>query len=412
MRPRDRDEPLDPGVERDLDAVDRAIAGREVEPDQAGWAELTALLADECPEPAPGWSEELDRRMAEGFHAVGGEAWDAWFERLRGIKPFRLLAPAGALTVLLVAVVIGVSTLGEGGSDSQTSQGELSLTSGESGDDDSASSAVAPEATTLEEVPEGAALAEGGGDATLDGSSRMFDRSSRDQIAPGTANRRVERDVSLTLSTRPDDVRSTTDEAIAITRSLDGIVISSQVSEAGRQARATLELTIPSRNLDAAVDRLTALANVRSLNESTLDITKPFVSAQDRLEDAEALRLELLEALGNADTADEAAAIQRQIDASRREISRAESAFENIARRARLSDLSLTIEGDPGADDGTDEGRTFGDWLDDTASVLRDLAGVLLISAAILVPLAIITALGWFGVAILRRRRREAALEG
>ena len=401
MRLRD-DEPLDPGVERDLEAVDRALAGREVEPDQVGGAELTAQLAEERPEPAPGWSEELDRRMAEGF----GESASP-FDRLRAIRPMRLLVPAGALATLAVVVSIGVSTTGSDDAEPTPTSGvvqEGPAPAGaemESADAGASSSAAVPEETIVPVEPTG-------GDQITSGATNR----NREQIAPGTANRKVERDVSLTLSTQPDEVRSTTDEAIAITHSLDGIVISSQVSEAGRQALAALELTIPTRNLDAAVDRLTALANVQSLNETSLDITKPFVSAQDRLEDAEALRLELLEALGNADTAAEAEAIQRQIDAARREISRAESAFENIARRARLSDLSLTVEGDPGADAGGDEGRTFGDWLDDTASVLRDLAGVLLISAAILVPLAILAALGWFALALLRRRRREAALEG
>ena len=88
---------------------------------------------------------------------------------------------------------------------------------------------------------------------------------------------------------------------IAITRSLGGIVASSQVSETADGASASLQLTIPTRNLDAALDRMTDLADVDSLNETATDITKPVVSAQDRLRDAEARRRELLQALGNAD---------------------------------------------------------------------------------------------------------------
>ena len=35
MKLRDRDEPLDPEVERELEAVDRALTGQEVDPDLA-----------------------------------------------------------------------------------------------------------------------------------------------------------------------------------------------------------------------------------------------------------------------------------------------------------------------------------------------------------------------------------------
>jgi hypothetical protein len=226
-------------------------------------------------------------------------------------------------------------------------------------------------------------------------------------IAPGQEKRQVERDVSLTLSTKPDEVRTVSDEAIAITRSLDGIVASSQVSEAGRTASATLELTLPSRNLDTAIDRLTELANVKSLNEAAVDITKPFTTAEDELRDAEAERRSLLEALANADTETEAEAIRIQIADARDRISQARAAFENVARRARLSDVSLSIVGDPNAD----EDRSIGDWFDDAVSVLRDVAGVLLITAAIVVPLGILVAIAWLVIARVRRSRRERALD-
>lgn len=414
MRLRERDEPLDPRAERELNAVDRALAGREVDPELADWAELTVLLGEERPEPAPGWTEELDRRAAAGFREDGhADAWPSLVTRIRGIRPMHVLAPAGALAALAVVAVVGVTSLQDGsGGLSGGGSGGLERIPGlteTASDDSSASAEIAPGAAGASRETRGFEQAieplPGGG---LAASSPIDPRDSK--IAPGTRKRRVERDVTLALSTRPEDVRETTDEAIAIARSAGGVVSSSQVSEAGRQATATLRLVIPTRNLDATIDALTELANVESLNESTLDITKPFVSAQDRLEDAEAERAELLEALGNAGGATEAEALRLQIDDARREISRAESLFENVARRARLSDVSLTIQGDPKAAAERDD-RTIGDWLDDTASVLRDVAGILLISAAILVPLAILIAIGWFVVSGLRRRRREHALD-
>src|SRR4029079_6473496 len=124
--------------------------------------------------------------------------------------------------------------------------------------------------------------------------------SDANKIAPGTENRKVDRDAQLTLSAQPDDVRGVSDEVISITRSLDGVVENSQVSETPDGASASLQLTIPTRNLDAALDRMTDLADVDALNETATDITRPVIDAKDELRDANARRRELLQALGNA----------------------------------------------------------------------------------------------------------------
>jgi len=410
------DKPLDDQAERELSAVDRALAGREVDPDLADWAELTALLAEERPEPAPGWTEEIDRRVAAGFRADGGGGWANLVARFEGVRPMKVLAPVGALAAVMVVAVVGVASLDPGGDDSGDSANSANSTTleGATSSPDGGSAAQGIEDSSAAGVagfPAPSAAQESAVEPIPSGANPDFEtRSSRDQIAPGIDKRQVDRDVTLALSTRPEDVRETTDQAIAITRSAGGVVSSSQVSEAGKQATATLELVIPTRELDSTLDQLTDLANVQSLTEASEDITKPFVSAQDRLKDAEAQRAELLRALGNADTAAEAQAIQFQLDDIRREISVAESQFENIARQARLAEVSLTIQGDPNAE-AKDDDRTIGDWLDDTASVLRDVAGILLVSAAILVPLGILVAVAWFVVSGLRRRRRERALD-
>ena len=51
MRLREREMPLDPEVERELEAIDRALAGEPVDPDLEVLAELARELRDERPEP-------------------------------------------------------------------------------------------------------------------------------------------------------------------------------------------------------------------------------------------------------------------------------------------------------------------------------------------------------------------------
>ena len=410
MKLRNREEPLDPRAERELEAVDLALGGHPVDPDLADLADLTALLADERPEPGPEWSAELDESVAARFRGDGSSF--SLRERLASLRPMQIVGPAGALATAAVIAVVGVSSLSDTSSDESatlTSEpSEVPALSDESGAGETAAPVI-PEPGDAEvgSAADTFDTPSGGGAGTDYYLNEGDTRTSKDQIAPGQDKRQVERDVTMSLSTRPENVREVSDEAIGIVRSLNGIVASSQVSEAGKQASASLHLTIPTRNLDTALDRLTDLANVKSMDESTEDITKPFVSAQDRLRDAEAERRSLLQALANADTDTEAEALRLQIADARDAISDARAEFENIARRARLSDISLTIVGDPNVD----EDRSIGDWFDDAVSVLRDVAGVLLISAAILVPLGILIAIAWLIVSRFRRVRRERALD-
>jgi hypothetical protein len=233
-------------------------------------------------------------------------------------------------------------------------------------------------------------------------------RDSAGKIAPGTENRKLDRDAQLSLSAQPEDVREVTDEVISITRSLDGIVASSQVRETPDGASSALELTIPTRNLDTALDRMTDLADVDSLNETATDITKPVVSAKDALRDAEARRRELLQALGNATTEAEADALEAKIAGARREIARAEAAYERLRDRARLSELSVTVTSDTAASDH----RDLGDWADDAVDVLRTVAGVLLVTLAVALPIGLIVAVAAWVASRVRRRRRERTLDG
>ena len=62
-------------------------------------------------------------------------------------------------------------------------------------------------------------------------------------------------------------------------------------------------------------------------------------------------------------------------------------------------------------DGGDGGGWGLGDAVDDAGKVLAVTAGVLLVSAAVLGPLAILAVLIWLGVRALTRLRRERALD-
>lgn len=419
MRLRERTGEPDPQAERELEAIDAALAGRPVDPDLAGWAEFAEMLSEERPEADPDWSAELDQAVEQRFPRRPVDGRRGFASAIGSLMPRRMAPAVAGLATFAVVAVVAATTLSGGDGDDTMVSSEFQSIEGQGGalsteqmpttsDDaaaagDSSGELAAPSAAPEPDVQ---GLESASGDSA-------FPRRDDGAISPGTVNRKVERDVTLALAAPPENVNAVSDEAIGITRDLDGIVASSNVRTAGEDATATLDLIVPTRNLDEAIDRLTEIGDVRSLEESSLDITRPYVTAQDELEDAEAERRGLIEALGNATTDEEAEAIRIQISDVRKEIARAEAIFDKLSRRAQLSDVSLTIRGDRDASSSKGDGgdKSLGDYLDDAEEVLKDIAGILLIAAAILVPAAILLTIAWLVISRTRRRRRERALD-
>src|SRR5690349_23386373 len=96
------DPTLPPEVQRDLDAMDDAVAGRPPTDGDPLLAELAALVAEARPAPDPGWARELDARAERGFARPPRE-------RRRRLR--LVLAPAAGLAAcVLIAVVIGLAS--------------------------------------------------------------------------------------------------------------------------------------------------------------------------------------------------------------------------------------------------------------------------------------------------------------
>src|ERR687893_154989 len=95
-------------VERELAALDDALAGRRVPPDLTELGELALALREERPEPSPTFGRALDAKVQRGFRdpgprrASGRRWWSGW------------AAPAlGTATAVLLVVAIVVADPGE-----------------------------------------------------------------------------------------------------------------------------------------------------------------------------------------------------------------------------------------------------------------------------------------------------------
>lgn len=388
MKQRD-EETLSPEAERDLAALDAALAGEPTTENEA-LAELARELRAERPVPEPRFGAELDARAAEGFRGAGpGGPLARLRERIAATPPRRMLAPAGALATLAIVGAVAISQTGGDEDPVISTPGGVEGAVQEQAGSGAEAESVEPIEPGLVEPP-------------------AADLNQRNGLAPGQDERKVERAAQITLSAEEDEVPDVADGVIEVSDRYDGIVVSSQVSEnAEGRSTAHIELAIPAAGLQDALADLSELADVSSRSESAIDVTEPFVTARERLADARAELDALLTQLADADTPRETRSIRARMDIVRGEIAAARADLEDISRRARFARVSVTVEGGGG----TDDGWSLGDAADDALDVLRTSAGVALVSLAVLLPLLLLGTIAWLVARGAVRRRRERTLD-
>jgi hypothetical protein len=209
---------------------------------------------------------------------------------------------------------------------------------------------------------------------------------------------------SLGLSTDADQIQGAADGVVDVTNRYDGFVDSSDVHVAGDRSHAFFTLRIPAVHLRDALDDLSDLGRVTLRDEGSTNVTGAYVDAGKAFRDARAKVDSLLDQLRSASSPTEAAAIRQQLVTARQELAAARSALRGLKQQVTYAPVSVQIRADG------DGSWSIGDAADDALGVLKAIAGATLITLAVLVPLAALLALGWFGGRELQRRRREAAL--
>ena len=405
MKLREHEMPLDPEVERELEAIDRALGGEPVDSDLDALAELARALREERVSAEPRFAAELDQRVAEGFPRAG--RLDQLRRRLTAVPPRRILAPAGAAATLLVVVGVAISQSGEIGG----GNGNGGISPQPAPDQPVGVSPARPSGAGAE--PAGGAPAERDAQATF-----LRDKRAASAANVPLARRRIARRVDLALSTSPERFRDAADGVLDVVRDHRGFVVRSNVSGGDPDAprsqlgHGSFTLRIPVGELGAALGDLSDLGHVVSRTDGTQDITSRFVSVKKRIAALEKARQNLLRQLADATTVTEQESIRRRLEIVESQLSAAREDLGSAQRRVHLVPVSVTIDADRALADGDGgDGWGLGDAVDDAGKVLTVTAGVLLVSAAVLGPLAILAVLIWLGVRALTRLRRERALD-
>ena len=400
MRQREEHE-MSAEARRELEALDRALAGEPVDPDLEGVATMARDLRAARPEPPAGFAAELDELAASGFAGSGprlrSDRLRTW---LAGIRPMQVLGPAGAIAAVAIVVSVAVirSDGGDGPADSTTPAQTTAAPAG-------GAAGSAQEAAPTD-------MSGGGRGTPTDAVTQAppetrFRASDAQRLAPGQRNRAIESSASVGLSADGDEFDDVSDGVVDVTDRYDGLVVSSDESTSGDTSRASFELAIPSGRLQDALADLSELAHVESRSETTDDITAPTVNARANLTDARAEVEALLAQLAEADTPAETREIRARLDIARAQVAEARDDLRRLERRADFATVDVTV---------TSDGSGDGDWgveeaLDDVGGVLSTAAGVALVSLAVLIPLALALALIALAYRLTVRRGRERALD-
>ena len=381
-------------IERDLHAVDVALAGgaaRHDDPVARELQELALALRADAPVPEPAFAQDLRGRAEAGFPR----------EQKKRRVPRLKLAPVAAVlapSVLVVVLVFATGGPSSGGGDSD---------SGASG------------GSSVAEAPSAAGNSGGRAEAAPDApAASATDSLSQPPTEPGTGfapgrrERRIERSISMTLMAPDDEIPQAADDVNRVTARHGGFVLRSELDTGDGGSTGSFELRIPSGRLQGALRDLAQIATVGSQSQTGQDVTRDYVTATDRLQAARAERRSLLRRLEEADTDAEAEALRARLDLVAGEINGLRGQLRDLRLRTEYAIVSLDLIGDEDGNSGSGSGSSgaLDDAVGDAGDLLVGFAGVLIRVLAIALPLGLIALIAWLAGSGLRRRRRESAL--
>ncbi|HEY6550862.1 MAG TPA: DUF4349 domain-containing protein [Solirubrobacterales bacterium] len=369
--------------------------------------DIAVALAEMRPAPRADFATELDELVAAGFPRKSRFArLQPMAARVRGLSPQRLLVASGAAGLAAIAIATVMVT-------SDSRPGPVALEQ---------HAAIQPRAAKppvqfSQEVPRAPgrskeSAAASGSAETLRGFSTSLSDSNASYTPLSLSratHRDIERSAEISLLADPADVAEDSAKVFSAVHDVRGIVLRSTTT-AGRNSGAHFDLLIPSAKLGDALAAFSVIDEVRSRHETTADITKPTIAANEELQDSRARIDSLLAQLSTAELESEREAIEAELRGERRHAARLRSQVARLHQRADFSRVSLRIETGPPSDT---SGGSWGidDAFGDAGHILGIVAGVTVVGLAVVAPLVLLCLLAWLAHHIWLRSRRERALD-
>ena len=385
----------------ELAALDRILAREPVDEEHLELAALVDSVRAGAPRMDREFAARLDAQIAQRI---------ARKRRLPLARPSmrRLAFASGGVVAAAVALTIVISGgLLNGGSTN------LRPPSG--------SQFATPKSTTPNDLARGRTLAPTGtttafGSGGVTGSSATGVAHAPSAAVNGAASqggpagpRLVQRGSTLTLATSIATMQAVANQVVAATEQQGGVVESSDVNIQGPSSYASFSLRVPSGRLGSLIANLSALASVRALTQSTVDITDGYNQETARLADSVAERAALLKKLATAATSADAASIQQQIDALGHRIAAEHRAIDTLLNEGHTATLQVNVVRGASAGHSSTPGPLSSAYHK-ALHALEEILAIALIALAIVLPFALSALALWWAAASLRQRARERAI--
>jgi hypothetical protein len=222
------------------------------------------------------------------------------------------------------------------------------------------------------------------------------------------------RDVDMWIMLRVKDADQLSDssqEAMAITRELGGVVVSSNLSTGGTRGQARLTLKIPTVRVEDAAFRLSQLGTVTARRIVTADLQAPIDRTLQRIDRLQsAIRIAKARLTSGLLDAEETLQLRIRLEHLRtrlRDVTRTHAA---LVERAAMADLTLTLGTGEGASPKKSEGGVAG-AADTAFDILKGAGAVAVFLAIVLSPILILVVLAWLALRARNRRIESKLLE-
>jgi hypothetical protein len=272
-----------------------------------------------------------------------------------------------------------------------------------SGDDDDA---AAGDTTAVE------GSAEGGGEAAGDEAVPISQRSSGSVPAVGPA---IVQTAALGLAVPRNEFDTTIRRARVIATGAGGFVVSSSASQGQDQrlVRGTLVVRIPERAYARVIEDLSDLGVVEAREESGQDVSQELVDLEARIRHLEAVEIQLLGFLEQADSVADALTVQTELNRVQGELEQARGRLAYLDDQVAFATISLDVRERQVVVAGGDGGGPGGivDAWRAAGTGFVTVIGWIFVAAATIAPIVILLAVafvaarlaGWRGFAAFRR---------
>jgi Domain of unknown function (DUF4349) len=382
--------------------LDAALNGQAEGPAADSWRELREDVRSLAPPMAAGFERRLGARLEQ---PQAQPRRSRLFERLGAVARPRVAVGMASATLagLVVLVLVLSAPQGHGVPPRAVAAGAGAGQAGVKAPSNAPASSAAVPAPSRETMGAGAANAKAGD---------LVPAGVAAPAGPAAPGRVQQLAASISLSTSPGEVQSVADGVERLAVREEGYVQDSHVQvQRHGSSEANLTLKLPSAHLSAALATIARLAPVSAESQSLQDITNTYDAARQRLDDASAERSALLRALAAATTQGQIDSLRERLSQARGAIAQDQSALEAVSQRASNAEVEVTVLADGGATTSGSEGLTLHRGLHDAVRVLTVALIVILIAAAVLVPLALLICALAGAHRVWRRYRREHALD-